>query len=715
MRPLAGVRVVDATAGLAGQFCAAMLAGAGAGVTRVELPGEQSLAGQADRYGWQAFLDLDKQVVASPASIADADVLLTSAPPARLAELGLRPEQHPGLIHASITPFGDDGPYAGLAGDDVVLCALAGLADATPGFPDRRERFGDPPLQSRAPLAEVGGGIVGAVAVMGALLGRARGTAPVRGIEVSSLEAVASQMVFEWGICAFGGGVRGRRPVPADLEPNVVLPCRDGQVVLVAFAAPHWKGLLDLMGSPEWAQAPEFADGASRARHARELHRHLRAWTETRSGEEIMQGAQERGVPCAFGLELAQTLASEQVRGRAALRDEDGRLYPADPVVVNGERRAPATPAAAGARSPAAGVAPVEPGRGPLSGVRVLDLTQVVAGPYCGMLLAAQGADVVIVESESRLLSRGFAPFVGEPHFDGSMMFNNVNRGKRSVALDLRSPSSRPVLEDLIASSDVVIENLSLRAAAALRLTYEDVRAIRDDVVLASISAFGRTGPWGGYVALHSGVILLSGLAGVTRDEDGQPRLSGAIYPDLLAGAYMACAVQQALLRREQEGGGAHVELAMLDVLLAAMGGIVPGAGDEPPSPHPARFLETVEPGRFLAVSGEAGLDPSEVARETRRTAMTRLQGEGVRAGAVLDVGELLVDPHLIARGFLVADDHPVSGPRVMAGVPWRYDGIRPHLHHAPPLGAHTDEVLTGLDGWTDADTARLHAEGVLA
>ena len=105
------------------------------------------------------------------------------------------------------------------------------------------------------------------------------------------------------------------------------------------------------------------------------------------------------------------------------------------------------------------------------------------------------------------------------------MMFNNVNRGKRSIALDLRTAEGRGVLESLVQSADVVLENFSRRAAHSLRLTYEDLRAVRDDVVLASISAFGRSGPWGEYVALHSGVILLSGLASITRDEAGVPRL----------------------------------------------------------------------------------------------------------------------------------------------------------------------------------------------
>ncbi len=730
MRPLTGTRVLDASSSLAGQLCGAILARSGAAVVRRGLPGDPSLGGHADGREWQAFLDLDKQVLDADGADADVyhdlllemDVLVTSAPAARLADLGLDDEalrrEHPDLLAVSVTPFGLDGPYAALAGDDLVLAALSGLADATPGFPDRRERFADPPLQSRAPLAEVGNGIVAAVAVLGAIVGRRRGRHGPRVVEVAGLEAVAAQMVFEWGICAFGGGVRGRRPVPADLEPNCYLPCRDGHVVLVAFSDGHWRGLVEMMGTPDWAAAPEFADGATRARHAAELHARLRAWTETRSGDDILREAQARGLPCCWGLELSETVRSEQVVGNKGLRQASGRTYPADPVVVNGRRREPvrsgAQPAAVSARR--ADHAEDGDGAHPLAGLRVLDLSQVVAGPYCGMLLASLGADVVVVESPTRLLSRGFAPFIGEPWWDGSMMFNNVNRGKRSIALDLRTAEGRGVLESLVRSADVVLENFSLRAARSLRLTYEDLRAVRADVVLASISAFGRTGPWGDYVALHSGVILLSGLASVTRDEAGVPRLSGAIYPDLLAGGYMAVAVQEAVLHREETGEGCHVEVGMLDVLLNSMGGLVPAAADGDVIERDAsRFLPTAEPGRFLAVPPGARVDEGEIAGLSRRVAMLRLQAAGVRVAAVQDIGEVLVDPHLTARGFLVADDHPISGPRIMAGVPWRMDGHRPELAHAPRLGEHTDDVLASLGGYEAGDAARLRDAGVLA
>src|SRR5262249_3196133 len=145
-------------------------------------------------------------------------------------------------------------------------------------------------------------------------------------------------------------------------------------------------------------------------------------------------------------------------------------------------------------------------------------------------------------------------------------------------------------------------------------------------IILASISGFGRSGPWGDYVALHSGVILLSGLASVTLDELGEMRLAGAIYPDLLAGAYLALAVQEALAATETRGDGCRVEGAMADVLLTAMAGLIPTAAQEATfEPHPGQFVHTAEPGRFLALS-DTDAAVEEFANCTRQKAMTALQ-----------------------------------------------------------------------------------------
>ena len=167
-----------------------------------------------------------------------------------------------------------------------------------------------------------------------------------------------------------------------------------------------------------------------------------------------------------------------------------------------------------------------------------------------------------------------------------------------------------------------MLENFSRRAAESLGVTYAALAEERPDVVLASISGLGRSGPWGGFVALHSGVILLSGLASATRDAEGRPRLVGSTYPDQLTGAYTALLVQQALAARAQTGAGCRIEVSMLDVALMSMGGLVTrAAAGEELGAHPVRFLPCAEPGRYVAVSGADGVDVSGL---TRREAMLR-------------------------------------------------------------------------------------------
>jgi crotonobetainyl-CoA:carnitine CoA-transferase CaiB-like acyl-CoA transferase len=333
-------------------------------------------------------------------------------------------------------------------------------------------------------------------------------------------------------------------------------------------------------------------------------------------------------------------------------------------------------------------------------------MTQFLAGPFCGQTLSALGADVVVVESATRLVTRSFGPFGGEPTYDASMNFNFCGRGKRSITLNLKTAEGCELLDELIRSSDVLIENFSPRFAEQLGLGFERLQALNPGIVVGSLSAFGRRGPWGRYIGLHSGVMLMSGLAGVTRDEEGRPRFLGAAMPDSLSGTYLALAVVQALAQRERTGEGCQLELSMLEVGLFCMGGLVPDAAtDDPALRHPARFLRTREPERFIAV--DADLDGAawealerEVASLDRPAAMRLLQERGLRAGAVNDLADVFVEPHLTERGFVATDDHPVAGARPAPGVAWIYDGERPHLPHAPLLGADTDAVLraAGLD-----------------
>lgn len=690
--PLSGVTVVEGPGDVALRLCGKLLADAGARV--LQLPSEPDPLdsmpyGKDLRVAWDGAKEPagDAEV-----ALAEADLYLTGLPHGH--ELGCDGvlARHPHLQVACVTPFGQDGPYADLVADDVVLSALSGLADATPGLPDHTARFDDPPVQSLAPLAAAGGGLTAAVAVFAALLPRLRGEAEApRHVEISVHEAAVSLMAYEWGIAANDGGVRGRRPIPLEPAPNTYVPTRDGTAVVVAFSPPHWRALVELMGNPEWADDERWADGSWRARHWDELEPLIREWAATQRGNDLLERAQALGTPICCSLTLAETISSDQVQTTGAVRDG----LPADPIVIDGRRRAPARAARVALPAPSGGAAP-------LAGIRVADFSQFVAGPVCGMLLAALGAEVTLVEPPGFPISRMFGPFVGEPNWDASALFAQVNRGKRSVQLDLRTDEGRDASRELVREADVVLENFSREAAEKLGLGWADVSALRPDVVLASISGFGRTGPWGDYVALHSGVLLLSGTTDVTRDVNGHNRLAGAIYPDLLAGTVGALGVLEALALRACTGRGTHVDVAMMDVLLNCMGGLVTAAArGERFGPHPsARFLRTAEPERFVAVSGDV---PGELAAHvpalTRAKAVERLHVAGVRAAPVLDIEEVMADPHLAARGFVLYDELAVAGRRKVPAVPWLADGKRPTLAPAPSLGEATAEVLTRLGG----------------
>lgn len=720
--PLAGTRVVDTSVNLAGSLCGRLLADAGAEVTKLESAPNKPVSALGAQADWLEFVNLGKKRVEADLDngdgravlerlLDDADLYLTSS--RHDGELGCTAALagHPQLTAACVTPFGQSGPYVSFVANEAVLCALCGLADATPGFPDHREQPDDAPVQSLAMLTELAGALIAANAVHGALLAAMRGRPKPRHVEVSTLEAAASLMVWEWGITTYGGGVRGRRPIPADLAPNCYLRCRDGHVVVVAFRDPHWHRLVGVMGSPEWALDPRFATATERAAHWPDLRTGLETWAAEQHGLDLLVAAQAEGIPCSCAFELTDTIASEQVEATGSVQRVGTRVFPADPIVVNGKRRAGGAPSSTH-RAP---IVPAKGSGGPLDGVRVLDLGQAAAGPFAGQTLAALGAEVIRVESRAHPISRGHGPFVGEPKYDAAAMFHQMNRGKSSVELNLKTDRGHELLLELVAESDVVLENLSRRAANKLRVTYENLTQARSDIILASISGFGRTGPWRDYVALHSGVILLSGLASVTRDEDGEMRLPGAIYPDLLTGLYLALAIQQAVAARGQTGTGCHLEVSMLDVLLTSMGGLVPSAARGATFGASAvQFAPSAEPARFVAISDGSPGAAKFAANHTRQEAMVQLQADGISAASVLDITEVIADPHLAARGFVLTGDHPIAGPRPMPAVPWLNDGVRPTLAHAPLLGDATERVIASLGEDRANEIELLRREGVL-
>lgn len=369
---------------------------------------------------------------------------------------------------------------------------------------------------------------------------------------------------------------------------------------------------------------------------------------------------------------------------------------------------------------------------GPLAGVRVLDLSRVLAGPYCCMVLADLGADVLKVErpglgDDTR---RWGPPF----HGDDAAYFFSVNRDRRSVTLDLTRPAARAVVRRLARTADVVVENLLPDVLG--RLGLDEVRA-STSATWVSVRGAGGDGPDGGKPGYDVMAQARSGLMSVT-GTDG-PTKVGVAVADVVTGLYAAVGALAGLLARRP----LHVEVGLLEAAVATLvnqasnalvGGVVPGpAGNDHPNiapygPVPCADRPLVvgagNDGQFAALCQAVGLQPrpgwaTNAGRVADRVALAAALAEvlgrrtaaewagvlgaaGVPCAVVQDLAQLPHDPQLLANGQLQTVPHP-AGPVTVVGSPYRLDGERPRVRRAPPLlGQHTTEVLTAL-GLSDA------------
>ena len=398
----------------------------------------------------------------------------------------------------------------------------------------------------------------------------------------------------------------------------------------------------------------------------------------------------------------------------------------------------------------------------PLQGIRVADFGQIIAAPFTSQMLAWLGAEVVLIETESRMTTRVWPPFAdGEFGIDRSGGFNLVNSNKLSCTLDLRHPDALELAKDIIGISDVLVENYSTGAMERMGLGYDAVKKLRPDIVYLSLGAFGRSGPFKDLTGFHSVINLFSGLAAVTGHPGSHPRIMGGLIPDAFSGCYCVLAVLEALYHRSRTGEGQYVEASMTEALT----GLIPeavmeysltgkeqervGNRDGRKAPHNmfrclgeekwvAISVET--DAQFRALSQAAGRgDWADDARFTTASArlenqdalelllqewtaerevaevVAALQAAGVPAAPVADTAEVLTDPHLVERGFVARLDHPVVGVRPIPTLPWATDGQRvSDLRPAPRFGEHNPWVLKELLQVSDEEYDRLVASGAI-
>ena len=380
----------------------------------------------------------------------------------------------------------------------------------------------------------------------------------------------------------------------------------------------------------------------------------------------------------------------------------------------------------------------------PLEGVRVLDCTQVLAGPFCSQLLADMGADVIKVERPDG----GDETRKGPPYINGrSASFLAVNRNKRGLALDLRRNEGQEVLKALCAKADVLVENFRPGPMQRLGLGYEDLEKLRPELIYCSISGFGQTGPYssrGGFDLIAQG---MSGLMSVTGTPGGPPAKVGVPITDLTAGMYGAYGILSAYIHRLKTGKGQQVDISLMEAGIAytVWESTVYFATGEVPGPlgsahrlsAPYRALRTSD--GYITIGGAAQVlwekmcnaigraelleDPrfgsrgdrkanddelAELLEETFSTKTTEhwmevLEQVGVPAGPINDLDQVYHDPHVQARRMEVDLDDPELGLLRNIGIPVKLSNTPGRIRHrGPALGEHTREVLE--DGGFTAD-----------
>ena len=795
------LRVLDVSDRLAGAYCARIFGDYGADVVLLEPPKGHALRGEPpflsdapgpDRSLVHAYVNANKRSQIAPRDaaglgrhVAEADVIVTTAAVWSPALRDALDSRRPDAVHVSVTPFGLEGPLAEAPGNNLTHSSMSGWADIC-GYE------GEPPLQLPPHQSDYLAGVAAFVGAAGAVVGRDRSGEGAL-VDVSELEA-AIVSTAPWSLALAYEGAQGftaalhahHRDRPTFYE------AADGKVMVGFGQGPFWVDAMHVLGLEELAD-DRSSNPAERRAHLAAIRPRIEQRVAELSRWEVFESLgtvrSKSGVVQDTGdllenphLEARGYFVETELGGRALrmpgapakLSATPWELHrPAPNLAETGGKPTGPRPRVAAPRVEATVTpAPVE---APLAGVRVLTFTQAWSGPLGTELLALLGADVVQIEARSRpdgwrTYLGGYDADVPEGRADPSRrqrawnvsgLYNGTNLNKRAITLDMSDPRGAELFWRLVTRFDVFAENFSPRVLQNWGITYEALREHRPDVIFASLSGYGATGPYAQYAANGGTIEPMSGVSSVNGYSGGPAQNTGGLIPDPVGGMYLASAILAALHYRARSGEGQYIDLSMMQAMTAHLGDAIlersaNGRIREPVgNRHPRVAPHGVYParnGKWLALAAESNeawralarhIGEPQLASEGRfATAVARKRHEeeldaivaswcanqdaDEAAGslrtlgccAALVVGPAAVlehpEPQLLARGFVTELEHPEAGVDTLAVAPWRFSGrpvqlVRP----SPSMGEHSYEVLRDELGLARTDYDALVEAGV--
>jgi crotonobetainyl-CoA:carnitine CoA-transferase CaiB-like acyl-CoA transferase len=721
MTLLAGFNVVQIGEGSAAAVCGRLLSDVGAPITCI-VPGTGTMQLAHLNHGKA----IPENATSQRESIANAHLIVREGQPMNWSSdaYGLTELRR---VNASapivtISPYGETGPHANDPATDLTLFFASGISRLLTGQIDD---LSEVPIRPVGEQSAFIAGLAAACAGMHAVLGNQQGAC----IDVSIQEALATLAMTE--LARAGQGRKSwerKRTGDGNGATVTILPARDGHVAISPREEKQWASWLEAMGSPPWGADPRFARKPDRVKNWDALHALMSQWSRQHDKQWIADTAQRAHVPSLPLRDLAEHLDSPQMRHRGywQRRELGGRSV-----------QVPGTPFGLSV-VPASSAPRVPEGAMPLSGVRVLDFSWVIAGPTTTRYLAAMGAEVIKVE----------APGSGDPG-RGSELHTVLGQAKKAIVLDLKKPEGVEIARALAAKADILIENYATGVMDRLGLGAEALKAVNPDLIYISASGMGRTGPESHAVAYGTLLQSYAGFAGLNRHPGNAPRI-GFAWLDPMCALMLGFIAAAALWHRRHAGGVARVDFSMIEAMLWTLAEpLLAAQTDGPPkpvgnastryAPHGAwrcageddwisvvartqaewQALCGIVPG----LSDMAGLDLAQrmaaapaidaalnawAAGQSAPVAARTLLDAGIPAAALARSEDLLKSPHLAARGFW--DRH---GDGVLPGLPWRASFGRA-TGPAPAMGEHTDDVLSNVLGLTPERIAELRANGVL-